>query len=261
MISGYYQRSLYLVLTLLICGNALLAQSPREFLEKQKRYPRVRSAISEKQYSLKEKYDALALNPDATELFIRVFKKSQLVELWARAATADSFQLLTTYEICSLSGQPGPKRREGDLQIPEGFYYIDRFNPASNFYLSLGINYPNQSDRILGDRSRPGADIFIHGACVTIGCVPITDEWIKELYLACVWAKSAGQEKIPVHIFPDELSGEKYDALRKRFEDESTLLDFWENLKIGYDYFQENKKLPSVTVRVKDGSYLFGEED
>lgn len=260
MISVNFRCFLFPFLILLICGSAFLAQSSGEFLDKQKRYPRVRSAIAEKQHSLKEKYDALALNPDASELFIRVFKISKRVELWAKAAAVDSFLLLTTYEICSLSGQPGPKRREGDLQIPEGFYYIDRFNPASNFYLSLGINYPNQSDRILADRSRPGGEIFIHGACVTIGCVPITDEWIKELYLACVWAKSAGQEKIPVHIFPEELSGEKYETLRKRFEGETTLLEFWENLKIGYDYFQQNKKLPSVTVRVKDGSYVFGEE-
>jgi murein L,D-transpeptidase YafK len=32
---------------------------------------------------------------------------------------------------------------EGDYQVPEGFYYITEFNPASNYHLSLGINYPN----------------------------------------------------------------------------------------------------------------------
>lgn len=254
-------RNIFMSFLLLICGMPLSAQSGNGFLEKQKRYPRVRTAISEKQHSLRVKYDALGLNPDSSELFIRIFKRSQLVELWAKHTAADTFQLLSSYDICSLSGQSGPKRREGDYQIPEGFYYIDRFNPASNFHLSLGINYPNQSDRILSDRQRPGGDIFIHGACVTIGCVPITDEWIKELYLACVWAKSSGQKKIPVHIFPDELSGEKYEALRNKFRNDTTLLDFWENLKTGYEYFLQNKKLPSVTVRVKDGSYLYGEEE
>jgi murein L,D-transpeptidase YafK len=100
------------------------------------------------------------------------------------------FLHIKTYTVCATSGLIGPKRMQGDLQIPEGFYYIDRFNPYSNFYLSLGINYPNTSDRILGDKNNLGGDIFIHGDCVTIGCLPITDSEIKELYIFCVEAKT-----------------------------------------------------------------------
>ena len=77
-------------------------------------------------------------------------------------------------------GQPWPQATQGDSQVPEGFYHMDRFNPLSNFHLSLGVSYPNQSDRILGASGRLGGDIFIHGDCVTIGCVPITDEGIRE---------------------------------------------------------------------------------
>jgi hypothetical protein len=40
--------------------------------------------------------------------------------------------------------------------------------------------YPNESDRILGERKNQGGDIFPHGNCVTIGCLPITDGGIKE---------------------------------------------------------------------------------
>lgn len=108
----------------------------------------------------------------------------------------DLFRLIKDYQICSLSGELGPKRQQGDLQVPEGFYWIDRFNPASNFYLSLGINYPNQFDRILGKSGELGGDIFIHGGCVTIGCIPITDDKIKELYLIAVEAKSNGQDGV-----------------------------------------------------------------
>ena len=65
--------------------------------------------------------------------------------------------------------------------MPEGFYELDWFNPQSNFFLSLHINYPNASDRILGSRKNPGGDIFLHGSCASIGCIPITDDGIKEV--------------------------------------------------------------------------------
>ncbi len=50
-----------------------------------------------------------------------------------------------------MAGTLGPKRMQGDYKVPEGFYYINEFNPKSSFHLSLGLNYPNASDRILGD--------------------------------------------------------------------------------------------------------------
>ena len=54
------------------------------------------------------------------------------------------------------SGTTGPKRAEGDYQVPEGFYYINEFNPNSKYHLSLGLNYPNASDKILSDSIDPG---------------------------------------------------------------------------------------------------------
>ena len=70
------------------------------------------------------------------------------------------------------------------------------------YHLSLGINYPNASDRILSDSEKPGGSIYIHGHCVSTGCIPISDEPIEELYVIAGAAKSRGQEFIPVHIFP-----------------------------------------------------------
>jgi len=62
-----------------------------------------------------------------------------------------------------------------DEQVPEGF------NPQSNFQLSLHVSYPNAADRISGSKQNLG-DIFLDGNCVTIGCIPITDDEIKEVY-------------------------------------------------------------------------------
>lgn len=68
--------------------------------------------------------------------------------------------------------------------------------------MSLGLNYPNLSDRKKSKATNLGGDIFIHGDCVTIGCLPMTNELIKEIYLYAIYAKNNGQEKIPVYIFP-----------------------------------------------------------
>ena len=122
--------------------------------------------------------------------------------------------------------------------------------------MSLQINYPNSSDKILGYKANPGGDIFIHGNCVTIGCVPITDDKIKELYVLAVEAKSSGQSKIPVHIFPAKLGTSNFDILKTEFSGNDKLIKFWQNLKSGYDYFEKNKQLPDITVD-NNGKYLF----
>ena len=94
---------------------------------------------------------------------------------------------------------------------------------------------------------------MIHGNCVTIGCIPITDDKIKELYVLAVETKANGHE-VPVHLFPARLSDEGMKALSSEFDDKK-LIDFWKNLQSGYKYFEQNKKLPKVTV-AKDGKYV-----
>ena len=61
---------------------------------------------------------------------------------------------------------------------------------ASAYYLSMRVSYPNASDRILKAGKSAGGAIMVHGNCVTIGCIPITDEYIKELYILCLDAQN-----------------------------------------------------------------------
>jgi murein L,D-transpeptidase YafK len=164
--------------------------------------------------------------------------------------------LLRIYDFCSTSGTLGPKRREGDLQIPEGIYYINHFNPLSNFHLSLGINYPNASDKILSNKQHPGGAIYIHGNCVTIGCIPITDDKIKELYILAVDARNNGQTKIPVHIFPSALNTPGWNSLQQEFKQEPQRLKFWENLKPIYQDFEAHKVMKTVKVNSKGEYFL-----
>jgi len=175
-------------------------------------------------------------------LLLRAFKADDALELWARGTRR--FVHLRDYRICARSGGLGPKRREGDGQVPEGFYRVVGENPWSQFHLSLRIDYPNRSDRILGD-ARPGGDIFIHGSCVTIGCLPLGDEAIEELFVLVHDAR-AGRARVDVHLFP----GRSWDAL----EGTPELRRFWAPLREAARLFDERRVLPRIRIS-RDGSY------
>ena len=105
----------------------------------------------------------------------------------------------------------GDKERQGDGRTPEGDFYVCMKNDRSNFYLSLGLNYPDAADaaRALSERlitraehdrivranqqgrcppwdTKLGGEIFIHGGGAasdwTLGCVALENEHVKELF-------------------------------------------------------------------------------
>lgn len=107
----------------------------------------------------------------------------------------------------------GDKEREGDGTTPEGIFRVCIKNPQSQFYLSLGLDYPGVSDAVRGlqtgmisqsqhdqivenlkeGRCPPwntalGGEIFIHGrgstSDWTLGCVALDDADMKELFAA-----------------------------------------------------------------------------
>jgi murein L,D-transpeptidase YafK len=157
-------------------------------------------------------------------------------------------RLVRTYPICASSGTLGEKTRAGDGQVPEGFYEISGLNPASNFLLSLRVSYPNQRDRRL---RHTGGDIFIHGSCVTIGCIPIEDGPIQELYVIAADAHAAGA-KMLVHIFP----GRGWERLLERAAANVELRDFWQNLREGDALFESTHEPARVSVDAQ-GRYHF----
>lgn len=226
------------------------------FKETQLQHSRVKLAFQEKENTVKNYFNQKNLNNQGATVFIRAFKKEMKLEVWVKPAQLQQYALLHTYDFCALSGVLGPKRKEGDGQVPEGVYHINHFNPLSNFHLSLGLNYPNRSDRILGDRNSPGSAIYIHGNCVTIGCIPITDDKIKELYIILVEARNAGQSVIPVHVFPSHLNESNMTSLLSEFSDQPATLEFWRNLQTIYADFEKTKKLRAISINAK-GEYYF----
>ena len=127
-------------------------------------------------------------------------KYEQQLEVWGEDNGVQ--HLIAIYPFTSFSGILGPKFKEGDRQIPEGIYGISYLNPNSKFHLSMRVNYPNAFDKKMAKkehRSNLGGDIMIHGSNRTIGCIPIGDENIEQLYFL---AEKVGIQNIKVILAP-----------------------------------------------------------
>ena len=153
----------------------------------------------------------LAVSSETAETSFRVLIKKSERKLYLYETAGGKERLRKTYQIALGNTPTGHKRKQGDGRTPEGDYYITHKNPKSNFYLSLGVSYPNISDADEGlkngliaksqheaiaaairSKSKPpqntklGGDIFIHGHGVgsdwTLGCVALENEDIKELF-------------------------------------------------------------------------------
>jgi murein L,D-transpeptidase YafK len=252
----------------ILCGTIVtsvaVAQPPMtkggansySFIDHQRKYSRPSEALERKEDTLQKQFEAKKLVWPAKYMYIRSFKYDSQLEVWVKNDRKDKFQLFKSYRVCALAGSMGPKRMEGDYQVPEGFYYINEFNPVSNYYLSLGINYPNASDKVLSDSLRPGSGIFIHGSCVTVGCIPIRDEQIDELYILAAHAKDQGQDFIPIHIFPVRFDKDKsMKYLENLMKDDPALKKFEDKMEDAYFYFEKYRQVPIVMVGDK-GEYI-----
>ncbi|HMG81469.1 MAG TPA: L,D-transpeptidase family protein [Ferruginibacter sp.] len=206
--------------------------------------------------TLQKQFAAKNLRFPPVEMYVRSFKLDRKLEVWVKDSAKGTYKLFKTYKVCMESGVLGPKRIEGDYQVPEGFYYINEFNPNSNYHLALGLNYPNASDKILSDSLHPGGDIYIHGNRVSTGCIPIDDEPIEEVYVLASIVKANGEDFIPVHVFPVKYDEKKsFDYLARVSLHDQQMQQFSITLKEVFDYFQENKQIPVIMVD-KNGHYI-----
>ena len=248
---------LLVIVSIAASAGAQTAASSISFLDFQRTLPRPGDALKRKEDTLQKQFKAKGFQWPAKYMYIRSFKYDSQLEVWVKNEAKESFKLFKTYKVCALAGSLGPKRMEGDYQVPEGFYYINEFNPRSMYHLSLGLNYPNASDRILSDSIKPGGDIYIHGSCVTVGCIPVKDDQIEELYILAAGAKNNGQDFIPVHIYPIRYSNKKSaDYLTQLAKTNSGLKTFSDRLESVYDHFELTRQLPVIMVN-NNGDYVF----
>jgi murein L,D-transpeptidase YafK len=184
--------------------------------------------------------DKLDTTPSAPTV-IRAYKKEAELEIWKMKSSGE-YALLKTYPMCRWSGQLGPKKREGDMQVPEGFYTIapGQMNPTSHYYLSFNVGYPNAYDRAYG---RTGGNVMVHGVCSSAGCFSMTDEQVADIYAIARESFAGGQREIQLQSYPFHMTAENLAKFRL-----DPNIEFWKDLKNGSDHFEVTKAEPSVTV-------------
>jgi murein L,D-transpeptidase YafK len=183
----------------------------------------------------------------SSPIIIRVFKAESELEIWKEKDNA--FVLFATYPICHWSGTTGPKLRDGDKQAPEGYYTVTRAQThhQGRWPKSLNIGFPNILDQSL---ARTGSDILIHGGCSSVGCFAMTNPVMDEIQTLTEAALDSGEDHVPVHVYPFRLTAENMTA-----HADSPWLNFWQNMKAGYDAFEQSHK--AVAVSVCEGRYAF----
>jgi len=140
-------------------------------------------------------------------------KHERILEVWTKKNGKNIH--LVSYPFTAFSGILGPKFKEGDRQIPEGIYGISHLNPKSKFHLSMRVTYPNAFDKKMAKkekRTNLGGDIMIHGSDRTIGCIPIGDDKIEELYFL---AEKVGMQNIKVILAPVDFRKTKVNITKK----------------------------------------------
>src|SRR5271165_1718259 len=185
----------------------------------------------------------------SSPVLVRAYKKEAELELW-KMNSEGRYALLKTYPICRWSGQLGPKKVEGDMQVPEGFYTIapGQMNPNSHYYLAFNVGYPNAYDRAYG---RTGGSVMVHGVCSSAGCFSMTDKQVDDIYAIARDALRGGQREIQLQSYPFRMTPENMAKYRL-----DPNIDFWKELKNGADHFEVTKTEPSVVIC--DRHYIFG---
>lgn len=141
--------------------------------------------------------------PPPAMTWIALKEEKQLL-LFAKDKTG-KYQQVLSYPIIGTSGVAGPKLKEGDKQIPEGFYKIAGFRPNLVAHIGMDVNYPNATDRahaLAAKRRNLGCDILIHGSKWSTGCLAMGNEPIEEMF---VLADDVGAKNISLIFAPCNL--------------------------------------------------------
>ena len=177
----------------------------------------------------------LACQP--VKLVIIALKSEKRLELWGSNADEKAF-FIRSYPILAASGTAGPKLREGDRQVPEGFYQIKSLHPNSHFYLALKIAYPSPDDIKIAlaekrDPARLGSNIMLHGRGGSTGCISVDNPAMEEIFYL---AGKLGKENISLLIMPfdfrkNPLPVVQKDWLRKRYQQLSSEVKKYEKTR------------------------------
>ena len=119
--------------------------------------------------------------------------------------------VVRSYKIALGLNPVGTKERAGDFRTPEGHYYLSRRNPRSDYFLSIQVSYPNETDMKRAHKNHwdAGGSIMIHGlpnqlkhepkyyeiSDWTDGCIALSNADMVEVWLLT-------PDNAPIDILP-----------------------------------------------------------
>ncbi len=184
-------------------------------------------------------------------VFLRLFKEENELEVWMRGIGDSHYTLYKVYRLQGWSGKLGPKLKEGDRQVPEGFYYVSasRLRPETRHFLGVDLGFPNEYDTYHG---RTGSGLMIHGGKNDTGAFVLSPGDMSEVYALSDAALQSGQRLFRVNVFPFRMTDKR---MEQEWKKQPEWIDFWVNLKEGYDFFENANFPPDVSVNA--GEYAF----
>lgn len=186
-------------------------------------------------------------------VFLRLFKESAELEAWVKPEKATRFVLLRAWSMKVAGNREGPKARSGDGRAPEGFYYVSakRMKPSARSGGGMDLGFPNAFDE---GRGRGGSGSMIHGEGGKPEDFALGDGQLEEVYALASAALEGGQRFFRVHIFPFRMDDER---MAEEWAREAEWIEFWANLKEGYDFFENVGVPPDVGVDSDRYSFRF----
>jgi murein L,D-transpeptidase YafK len=119
--------------------------------------------------------------------------------------------VVRAYHVALGLSPTGQKERSGDFRTPEGSYRLERRNPRSDYFLSIKVSYPNQTDlqRARARHWDTGGSIMIHGLPNqlkhdpeyylshdwTDGCIAVSNADMVEIWMLA-------PDDVPIDILP-----------------------------------------------------------
>ncbi len=212
---------------------------------------------------------------------LRVFKQEGECEIWASDDTMENLVLVTTVPVCAVDSRPGPKLRQGDGKTPEGFFTCEFHFSSQRWWMwmklseeaiarpgivgdgscfKIFIRYPSELDRCntrIARFSDPGGAIFLHGNCVTAGCVSFRNRDFLPVFAFSRHHQSGRFGPVQVHLFPfrfdEHRSKPEREQLARAYRHhdvlgEEAVLAFWANLEQGFERF--NAEPAPLTIRL-----------
>jgi murein L,D-transpeptidase YafK len=169
------------------------------------------------------------------------------LEAWVWSRSERRYKLYKSFKIVNFTGLMGPKVKMGDHQAPEGFYNVNLLKTDSQYgKYALKYDFPNKHDR---SRKWNGGLLEIHGGKASDGCFAMGQD-NQEIYELARKAMKGGNKQVQVQIFPFPMTEENLNQVR-----DNRWYPFWQNLKKGYDAFEETRLPPHVET--SGGEYSF----